>query len=161
MLHQHKYILDILTRASMPSCKPVDTLVSLSKVTILPDTSFSNPTRFHQIMGALQYLTFTHPDIRFTVNRVFQFMHARTDSHWTVIKRILRYLKGTASYSFHITRGSSFALHGFTGADWLVVLMIASLRVATLSSLVRHRFHGNPASNAQLLAPLLKLCIKP
>jgi histone deacetylase 1/2 len=121
MLHQHKYILDILTRASMPSCKPVDTLVSPSKVTILPDTSFSNPTRFHQIMGALQYLTFTHPDIRFTVNRVFQFMHARTDSHWTVIKRILRYLKGTASYSFHITRGSSFALHGFTGADWLVV----------------------------------------
>jgi hypothetical protein len=43
----------------------------------------------------------------------------------------------------------------------LVVLMIAILRVATLSSLVRRRFHGNPASNSQLLAPLLKLSIKP
>jgi hypothetical protein len=41
------------------------------------------------------------------------------------------------SYSFHITRGSSFAFYGFTGADWLVVLMIASLRMATLSSLVK------------------------
>ena len=45
-------------------------------------------------------------------------MHAPTDSHSTVVKRILCYLKGTASYGFHITRGSSFALHGFTDADW-------------------------------------------
>jgi hypothetical protein len=53
MLRQHKYILDILTRASMTSCKPVDTLISPLKVTILPDTSFSDPIRFRQIMGAL------------------------------------------------------------------------------------------------------------
>jgi len=53
MLRQHKYILDILTRAGMTSCKPVDTPVSPSKVTILPDNSFSNPTRFRQIVGAL------------------------------------------------------------------------------------------------------------
>jgi len=45
MLHQHKYILDILTRVGMTSCKPFDTLVSPLKITILPDTSFSNPTK--------------------------------------------------------------------------------------------------------------------
>ena len=45
-------------------------------------------------------------------------MHAPTDSHWAAVKRILRYLKGTTSYGFHITQGSSFALHGFTDADW-------------------------------------------
>ena len=44
MLCQHKYILDILTRASMTSCKPVNTLVSPSKVTILLDNSLSDPT---------------------------------------------------------------------------------------------------------------------
>ena len=44
MLRQHKYILDILTRAGMTSCKPVDTPVSPLKATILPDNSFSNPT---------------------------------------------------------------------------------------------------------------------
>jgi len=118
MLRQHKYILDILTRAGMTSCKPVDTLVSSSKVTLLPDHSFFDPTRFCQIMGALQYLTFTRPDICFVVNRVCQFIHAPTDSHWAAVKRILCYLKGTASYGFHITRGSSFALHGFTDANW-------------------------------------------
>jgi len=69
-------------------------------------------------MGALQYLTFIHPDICFAVNRVCQYMHAPTDSYWAVVKRILRYLQGTASYGFHITWGTSFALHGFPNADW-------------------------------------------
>jgi hypothetical protein len=81
MLCHHKYILDILTRAGMLSCKPVDTPISTSKATILPDPLFSNATRFRQIVGALQYLTFTRPNICFAVNRVCQFMHAPTDSH--------------------------------------------------------------------------------
>jgi hypothetical protein len=45
-------------------------------------------------------------------------MHTPTDFHCITVKYILRYLKGTTSYGFHITRGSSFALHGFTDADW-------------------------------------------
>jgi hypothetical protein len=87
----------------MTFCKPVNTPVSPSKVTILLGHSFYDPTRFHQIMGAFQYLTFTHPDICFAVNIVCQFMHSPTDSHWAAVKRILRYLKGTTSYGFHIT----------------------------------------------------------
>jgi len=35
MLHHHKYIIDILTRAGMTFCKSVDTPISTSKVTIL------------------------------------------------------------------------------------------------------------------------------
>jgi hypothetical protein len=53
ILRQHKYILDILTRAGMTSCKPVDTSVSPSKLVIQPDHPFSDPTRFRQIVGAL------------------------------------------------------------------------------------------------------------
>ena len=45
-------------------------------------------------------------------------MHALAYSYWVVVKRILRYLKGTTSFGLHITRISSFSLHGFTGADW-------------------------------------------
>jgi len=57
-------------------------------------------------MGVLQYLTFTRPNICFAVNRVYQFMHAPIYSHWATVKHILRYLKGTTSYGFHITRSS-------------------------------------------------------
>lgn len=118
MLRQQKYILDILTRAGMTSCNPVDTPVSPSKLALQSDHPFSDPTRFRQIMGALQYLTFTRPDIYFVVNKVCQYMHAPTDSYWAAVKCILRCLKGTASYGFQITRGTSFSLHGFTDVDW-------------------------------------------
>jgi hypothetical protein len=81
MLRHHKYTLDILTQADMLSCKPVDTLISTSKATILSYPFFSDATRFRQIMGALQCLTFTRRDICFTINRVYRFMHAPIDSH--------------------------------------------------------------------------------
>jgi hypothetical protein len=55
----------------MLSCKPIDTPISTFKATILPDPLFYDATRFRQIMGALQYLTFTRPDVCFAVNRVF------------------------------------------------------------------------------------------
>jgi hypothetical protein len=45
-------------------------------------------------------------------------MHAPIDSYWATVKRILHYLKGTTTHDLHITRSSSFTLHGFTDADW-------------------------------------------
>ena len=70
----------------MLSCKPVDTPIYTSKATILPDPLFSDATCFHQIVGALQYLTFTRPNICFAINKVYQFMHAPTDSHCSDLK---------------------------------------------------------------------------
>jgi histone deacetylase 1/2 len=69
-------------------------------------------------MGALQYLTFMRLNIYFVVNRVYQFMHSPTYSHWGVIKHILCYLQGMTTYDLHITRSSSSARHSFTDADW-------------------------------------------
>jgi len=63
-------------------------------------------------------LPFTRSDICYAVNKVYQFMHSPTDDHWSLVKRIVGYLQGTASYGLHITRGSSLSLHGFTDADW-------------------------------------------
>ena len=45
-------------------------------------------------------------------------MHDPTYSYWAAVKRILCYLQGTTSHGLHITRSSSFALHGFTDVDW-------------------------------------------
>jgi histone deacetylase 1/2 len=119
MLSQHKYTLDIIRRAGMSLCKAADTPASSSsKLLQTSDTLYSDPTRYRQIVGVLQYLTFTRPDICYAVNKVCQFMHSPTDGHWSLVKRIVWYLQGTASYGLHITRGSSLSLHGFTDADW-------------------------------------------
>lgn len=119
LLSQHKYALDIIQRAGMASFKPVDTPLSTSfKLGIVPGTPHSDPTRYRQIVGALQYLTFTRPDIYYAVNKVCQFIHAPTDDHWVAVKRILCYLQAIATYGLHITRDSLLTLYGFTDADW-------------------------------------------
>lgn len=47
------------------------------------------------VMGAIQYLTLTRPDLAFAVNQVCQYMHQLTTTHLTAVKLILRYIKGS------------------------------------------------------------------
>lgn len=55
-------------------------------------------TSYRSVVGALKYCTLTRLDITFSVNKVSQFMHKPTTTHWQTVKRILRYLKATCSY---------------------------------------------------------------
>jgi hypothetical protein len=64
-------------------------------------------------------LTLTRPDIAFPVNKVCQFLHAPTTSHWTAVKRILRYVKSSISLGLSLCKSSSFLVSGFLDADWV------------------------------------------
>jgi hypothetical protein len=88
-------------------------------------------------------------------------MYAPTDSHWAAVKCILCYLQGTIIYDLHITRSFSFVLHGFTDADWTGNIDDRKSTGGYLVFFVRNWLRGNQVSNIQLLAPLLKLSIKP
>ena len=95
VLSQKKYILELLQKAGLSQSKPVSSPCSTKAPLTLGDSpSFDNPVRYRQVVGALQYLTLTRPDIAFAVNKVCQFMHSPTENHWTAVKRILRYLRG-------------------------------------------------------------------
>jgi histone deacetylase 1/2 len=74
--------------------------------------------RYRSIVGALQYLTLTRPDLAFAVNKVCQYLHSPTTVHWTAVKRILRYVRGTSDVGLKITRSPSMLLSGFSYADW-------------------------------------------
>lgn len=50
---------------------------------------------YWRIVGGLQYVTMTRPNISFVVNQACQFMHLLTSSHLVVVKHIVCYLKGT------------------------------------------------------------------
>lgn len=78
----------------------------------------SNPQEYRSIVGALQYLTVTRPDIAFSVNKVSQFMHCPLNTHFKAVKRILRYLKGTLSYGMVLRRSALLSLVGLSDADW-------------------------------------------
>jgi histone deacetylase 1/2 len=121
LLSQAKYSNDILRRTGMINCKPANTpMTTTEKLSVYEGTplSIEDSTRFRSIVGALQYLTLTRPDIAFAVNKVCQFLHKPTSTHWTAVKRILRYVKHTASLGLKITRSQSNLVSGFSDADW-------------------------------------------
>jgi hypothetical protein len=96
ILSQDKYALDLLKRVNMASCKPVSTPLSTSEKLSAYEGVPLGPNdakNYRSVVGALQYLTLTRPDISFAVNKVCQFLHAPTDIHWMAVKRILRYVK--------------------------------------------------------------------
>lgn len=81
-------------------------------------SSLSDPTEYRQVVGSLQYLLITRPDIAFAVNKLSQYMHCPTTEHWSFVKRLLRYLVGTIDDGLQIYHDSSRSLHAFSDADW-------------------------------------------
>ena len=72
-LTQKKYSLDLLHRAGMLKCKPSPTPMSSTDTLSAADGALLSPedaTEYRSIVGGLQYLTITRPDLSFAVNRV-------------------------------------------------------------------------------------------
>ncbi|XP_022721758.1 uncharacterized protein LOC111279126 [Durio zibethinus] len=68
---------------------------------------------------ALQYLTFTKPNITYAIQQVYQFMHAPSDIHFQAVKRILRYLKGTINCGIQLLPCTTPNLVCYVDADWV------------------------------------------
>jgi hypothetical protein len=80
--------------------------------------SLEDATRYRNVVGALQYLSLTRPDISFCVNRVCQFLSNPTTDHWAAINRILRYLHHTIDMGLCFTKSYSSLLSAFSYVDW-------------------------------------------
>ena len=117
-LSQVKYATDVLARAQLLDSKPVTTPMIVSQRLSSEGTPFADPTLYRSLVGALQYLTITRPDLAHSVNSVSQFLHAPTDVHFQVVKRILRYVKGTLNFGLQFTSSSSMGLVAYSDADW-------------------------------------------
>ena len=71
---------------------------------------------------AVLYLsTKTRPDIAYAIyaiSSVARYCAKPTRDHWTAVKRILRYLKGTYNYGLLYRKDSPAELTGYSDADW-------------------------------------------
>ncbi|XP_021749912.1 uncharacterized protein LOC110715633 [Chenopodium quinoa] len=118
-LSQTSYAADIIARANMSSCKssatPVDTKAKLSSSS---GSTIDDPTLYRSLVGALQYLNFTRPDISYAVQQVCLYMHDPRKEYMHALRRILRYLQGTLQLGLHLYSSSISGLISYTDADW-------------------------------------------
>jgi hypothetical protein len=121
LLSENKYAMNLLKRAGMSTCKPVNTPLSTLEKLSAHDgeiLGLEDATSYHSIVGGLQYLTFTYLDLAFFVNKVCQYLHYLTSVHLTSVKPILRYVRGTTNMGLHIMKSLSMLVSGFSDMEW-------------------------------------------
>ena len=115
---QSKYISKFLTKANMSTTNSITITACSKQRLILKGTLFQNPTLYRSIVGGLQYLCMTHPNICFSVNQASQFMHSPTENHWVVVKRILRNLRATPHHGLYLQCSPPFNINVYSDANW-------------------------------------------
>ncbi|WVZ70083.1 hypothetical protein U9M48_018781 [Paspalum notatum var. saurae] len=118
-LKQAKYASELLERARMENCKlattPTDTK---SKPSNEDGVLITDASTYRSLAGALQYLTLTRPDIAYAVQQVCLHMHAPRDVHLTMLKRVLRYIKGTIHLGIQLAPVTTASVTAYSDADW-------------------------------------------
>eukprot|EP00253_Pinus_taeda_P015940 PITA_15940 len=98
-LSQKKYIGDLLNRFGITECNPLTTPMEQNlKLTSIEGKEFENATNYRQLVGSLNYVTTTIPDISFAIGILSRFMQKPCEGHWSTAKRVLKYLKGTQDF---------------------------------------------------------------
>ena len=118
-LLQSHYVEKVLSRFGYSDVKfsptPYDPSVLLRK----NRGNARDQLRYSQIIGSLMYLaSATRPDIAFAVSKLSRFVSNPGDDHWHALERVMRYLKGTASYGIHYT-GYPRVLEGYSDSNWI------------------------------------------
>lgn len=109
-LSQDRYASEILQQVGMSKCKPVTTPLTTSEklsATAGKTLSSDEASWYRSIVGSLQYLTLTRP-----------YIHAPTNVHMTMVRRILRYIQGTSGFALKFHRSSSLKPSAFSNVDW-------------------------------------------
>ena len=118
-ISQRKYVLDMLAASGFSDCKP-------SSIPMEPNQKLSKEEgvvltdikQYQKLIGKLQYLTITRPDISFAVSKLSQFASKPRDVHLTALHKVLRYLKGSIGQGLLYGTDNNFSLRAFSDSDW-------------------------------------------
>ena len=92
-LSQRKYVFDLLSETKKLGAKPCSSPMALSVHLTRGGDMFEDPERYIRLVGKLNYLTVTRPNIAHLVSVVSQYMSAPTVDNWAAVEHILCYLK--------------------------------------------------------------------
>ncbi|KAI3769208.1 hypothetical protein L6452_00308 [Arctium lappa] len=117
-INQSKYILDILRKYKMEDCKSIGTPMAPGTKIHTDHSGKSVDVRTYRgMIGSLMYLTSSRPDIMFSTCLCSRYQAAPKESHLAAVKRIFRYLKGTADLGLWYPKDTGFQLTAYSDAD--------------------------------------------
>lgn len=117
-ISQSKYANEILSRFDMADCKPRSIPIETNLDFDVNDESVTNHP-YRELLGSLMYLMLgSRPDLSYSINKMSRFQEKPTETHWTYLKGILRYIRGTNDYELVYDGKSDVSLDVFADSDW-------------------------------------------
>jgi len=118
-IHQRKFTAEFLKKFKMEDSNSVKTSIETRiKLTKEGDGRIIDATYFKQIVRSLRYLTCTRSDICYDVGLVRRYMESPRQVHLQVVKRIMRYIKGTTTFGLFYSSSKKIEIIGYSGSDW-------------------------------------------
>ena len=104
-----KYVKEILIFFGLEGSKPVSTpMVIGHKLSKNDDSAEVNQILYKAMIGKFQYVVHRRLDIALSVGIVARFASDPRENHLMVVKRIMRYLKGTKDYGLYYKKNEKF-----------------------------------------------------
>ncbi|KAE8713996.1 hypothetical protein F3Y22_tig00110202pilonHSYRG00134 [Hibiscus syriacus] len=124
-LSQKNYLKKILSRFSMQDCKPISTPLPInfklsSSMSPSSEEEMMEMSRvpYASAVGSLMFaMICTRPNIAQAVGVVSRYMTNPGKEHWNIVKRILRYIKGTSNIALCYGR-SNLLINGYVDSDY-------------------------------------------
>ncbi|XP_057543379.1 uncharacterized mitochondrial protein AtMg00810-like [Amaranthus tricolor] len=118
-LTQQKFTKEILTEANITTAKRVVTPLPLHlKLSATEGPDFDNPTLYRSLVGKLNFLTNTRPDLAYAVQTLSQFLQAPKNSHYSALQHVLQYVNNTSSQGILLKASDKLLLQAFSDSDW-------------------------------------------
>lgn len=119
VVSQKKFISDLLRDLGLATFKKVVTPLPVNlKLHCSDSPLYSDPTRYRSLIGKLNFLTHTRPDLSFTVQALSQFMQSPTDLHYQALVHTLNYVATTAGQGILLKASDTLTLHAYSDSDW-------------------------------------------
>ena len=87
-------MLDLFSETGILRAKPCSSPMAPGVHLTREGELFEDPKGYRRLVGKLNYLTVTHPNIEHSVSVVSQYMSSPTVDNWAAVEHILCYLKG-------------------------------------------------------------------
>ena len=121
-LSQEHYVEKILRKFEHFDCKPVSTPYDLNSQLKKNREHGVAQIEYAHIIGSLMYLmNCTKTDLAYVVGRLSRYTQSPNQDHWTVVRRVLKYLRDTINYGLCFS-GFPSVLEGFSDANWILNL---------------------------------------
>ncbi|XP_048503120.1 uncharacterized mitochondrial protein AtMg00810-like [Beta vulgaris subsp. vulgaris] len=119
ILSQRKFTKELLSYCSLDLSKTAKIPLPLNLKLLAEDGDFyHDPSQYRCLVGKLNFLTHTRPDLSFAVQTLSQFLHAPKTHHFQALHHLLRYVASTADQGIMLQASTQLTLQGYSDSDW-------------------------------------------